>query len=41
MAKEQKPQKNDKKKPLLTMKEKKVAKREKKEGKGGIGVGSK
>ena len=41
MGKEQKPQKNEKKKPLLTPKEKKLAKREKKEGKGGIGVGAK
>ncbi|MFZ1752942.1 MAG: hypothetical protein WAU10_04335 [Caldilineaceae bacterium] len=41
MGKEQKPQKNDKKKPLLSMKEKRAAKREKKEGKGGIGTGSK
>jgi|GEM_PF-2804680 len=41
MAKEQKPNKNDKTKPLLTMKEKKVAKREKKENKGGINLGEK
>lgn len=38
MGKEQKPQKNDKKKPLMTMKEKRAAKREKKETKGGIGT---
>lgn len=41
MAKEQQPSKNDKKKPLLTMKEKKVAKREKKENKGGLNLADK
>jgi hypothetical protein len=41
MAKEQKTRKNDKKKPLLTMKEKKAAKRAKKENKDGINLADK
>jgi hypothetical protein len=36
MSKEQRPQKNSKKKPLLNAKEKKAAKREKNAGKAGF-----
>lgn len=41
MAKDQKPGKNDKTKPAKTMKEKKLAKRAKKEDKGGLNLADK
>ncbi|MFZ1754690.1 MAG: hypothetical protein WAU10_13150 [Caldilineaceae bacterium] len=41
MAKDQKPSKNDKTKPAKTMKEKRLAKREKKENKGGLNLSDK